>query len=155
MKIKLPFLILSYSILFISNMVIAQKGLSRFEKLKGWKLGYLIENTSMNLEELEIFKCIFEEYENTYHSKIWSKVHRMRKEFKNSLDTISSSLATEFISEIDDLESKGMKMKHHRNERFLMKIRPKIVLSILYQEKQFDRELFNKIRRKPKGTKEK
>ena len=42
---------------------------------------------------------------------------------------------------------KGMQMKHERNERLLKKIRPKVVLNILYQEKRFDRELFNRIKK--------
>ena len=37
-------------------------------------------------------------------------------------------------------------MKHERNEKLLKKIRPKVVLNILYQEKRFDRELFNRIK---------
>ena len=41
-------------------------------------------------------------------------------------------------------------MKHERNERLLKKIRPKVVLNILYQEKRFDRELFNRIKNKSK-----
>ena len=41
-------------------------------------------------------------------------------------------------------------MKHERNEKLLKKIRPKVVLNILYQEKRFDRELFNRIKNKSK-----
>ncbi len=41
-----------------------------------------------------------------------------------------------------------MEMKHQRNEKLLKKIRPKEVLNILYQEKRFDRELFNRIKKK-------
>ena len=50
-------------------------GLCFFQKeLKAWKLSYITNNTSMNSRELEVYKCIFEEYENAYHDKIWIKV---------------------------------------------------------------------------------
>jgi hypothetical protein len=48
----------------------------------------------------------------------------------------------------------GMEMKHKRNRRLLKKIRPKIVLSILYQEKNFNRELFKKRRNDSKNKKD-
>ena len=96
MKIKTPHIILFLIALLISNLIHAQKGISRFEEFKDWKLGYIIENTLMNLEELDVFKCIFEEYENTYHDEIWLKLKYIRKEYKNSLDTISSSLAVSY-----------------------------------------------------------
>ena len=109
----------------------------------------------MNLEELDVFKCIFEEYENTYHDEIWLKLRYIRKEYKNSLDTISGSLAAQYINKSDNYEMKGMKLKRNRNERLLKKIRPEIVLNILYQEKRFDTELFSKLRGKNKKEKEK
>tara|TARA_Y100000768_G_scaffold368343_1_gene332217 strand:- start:589 stop:969 length:381 start_codon:yes stop_codon:yes gene_type:complete len=124
--------------------------MSRFEELKEWKLSYITKNTSMNSKELEVYKCIFEDYENTYYNEIWIKVKKMRKEFKKSIETIPNESAINYINEIDAFEIKGMQMKHERNERLLKKIRPKIVLNIINQEKQFDRELFNRIRIKPK-----
>ena len=57
------------------------------------------------VEELDVFKCIFEEYENTYHDEIWLKLRYIRKEYKNSLDTISSSLAAQYINKSDNLKS--------------------------------------------------
>ena len=146
MKIKTPHKLLFLIALLISNLIHAQKDISRFEEFKDWKLGYIIENTLMNLEELDVFKCILEEYENTYHSEIWSKLKYMRKEYKNSLDTICSSLAAQYINKTHNYEMKGMKLKSNRNERLLKKIRPEIVLSILYQEKRFDSKLFSKLR---------
>ena len=104
----------------------------------------------MNSKELEVYKCIFEEYENAYHDKIWIKVRKMRKELNESIELIPTEKAANYINEFDEYEKKGMQMKHERNERLLKKIRPKVVLKILYQEKRFDRELFNRIKNKSK-----
>ena len=155
MKIKTPHILLFLIALLISNLIHAQKDISRFEEFKDWKLGYIIENTLMNLEELDVFKCIFEEYENTYHNEIWSKLNYMRKEYKNSLDTISASLAAQYINKTDNYEMKGIKLKRNRNERLLKKIRPEIVLNILYHEKRFNTKMFSKLRGNTKKQKEK
>lgn len=104
----------------------------------------------MNSKELEVYKCIFEEYENAYHDKIWIKVRKMRKNLKDSIEIIPTEKAANYIYEFDEYEKKGMQMKHERNEKLLKKIRPKVVLNILYQEKRFDRELFNRIKNKSK-----
>ena len=143
------YLFLLLSLLF-SNGVYSQNGISRFEELKEWKLSYITKNTSMNSKELEVYKCIFENYENTYHDEIWIKVKKMRKELNKLMETIPNETAINYINEIDAFEIKGMQMKHERNERLLKKIRPKIVLNIINQEKKFDRELFNRIRRNSK-----
>ena len=143
------YLFLLLSLLF-SNGVYSQNGISRFEELKEWKLSYITKNTSMNSKELEVYKCIFENYENTYHDEIWIKVKKMRKELNKLMETIPNETAINYINEIDAFEIKGMQMKHKRNERLLKKIRPKIVLNIINQEKKFDRELFSRIRRNSK-----
>ena len=143
------YLFLLLSLLF-SNGVYSQNGISRFEELKEWKLSYITKNTSMNSKELEVYKCIFEDYENTYYNEIWIKVKKMRKELNKPMETIPNETAIKYINEIDAFEIKGMQMKHERNERLLKKIRPKIVINIINQEKLFDRELFNRIRNKPK-----
>ena len=155
MKAKQNVLLLILTPLLLSNVLFAQKGISRFEELKTWKFDYITENSSMNSEELELYKIIFEAYENEYHSKIWTQVHQIRKTLKNSLDTISTSEAACYINKLDDYEIEGMRLKHQRNEKLLKKIHPKVVLKILYQEKRFDRELFNRIRNHSKKKKEK
>ena len=138
------------AIFFITTNLWSQKGMSRFEELKAWKLNYIIENTSLTSEEIEVYKCIFEEYENSYHNEIWTKVQEIRKGIRQSLDTISTSSAASYINDFDSYEIKGLQMKHQRNEKLLKKIRPKQVLLILYQEKRFDKELLNRIKNKPK-----
>ncbi|MGA0896619.1 MAG: hypothetical protein ACO3QK_04955 [Flavobacteriaceae bacterium] len=148
MQLK-PYFILS-AIFFITTNLWSQKGMSRFEELKAWKLNYIIENTSLTSEEIEVYKCIFEEYENSYHNEIWTKVQEIRKGIRQSLDTISTSSAASYINDFDSYEIKGLQMKHQRNEKLLKKIRPKQVLLILYQEKRFDKELLNRIKNKPK-----
>jgi hypothetical protein len=72
MKTNTHYLLLLLVGLLISNTVWSQKEKSRFEELKAWKLSYIIENTEMNSEELEAYKCIFEDYENAYHNEIWT-----------------------------------------------------------------------------------
>ena len=148
MKTRPSLLFLILITVLISNTIWSQKEKSRFEELKAWKLSYIIENTTMNSKELEVYKCIFEDYENEYHEEIWTKVHQMRKTLRKSLDTINTKSAADYINEFDAFEIKGMEMKHQRNEKLLKKIRPKEVLNILYQEKRFDRELFNRIKKK-------
>ena len=158
MKIKINF-----SLLFLTTFIVIKNGysqeeISKYEELKAWKLSYIIKNTSMNPEELEIYKCIFEDYENNYHNEIWSKVIRRHNDFsgknkKEIFDKISSSEAMNLIYDFDSYELKGMEMKHNRNRRLLKKIRPEIVLSILYQEKNFNRELFKKRRNDSKNKK--
>ena len=159
MKIKINFSLLFLTIFIVIQNAYSQEEISKYEELKAWKLSYIIKNTSMNPEELEIYKCIFEDYENNYHNEVWSKVLRRHNVFngknkKELFDKISSSEAMNLIYDFDSYELKGMEMKHKRNRRLLKKIRPEIVLSILYQEKNFNRELFKKRRNDSKNKKD-
>jgi len=151
-RFKQNFIFFAIVFLVVSNIISAQKGTSGFEELKAWKLNFIIENTSLNTEELEAYKCIFEEYENAYHSEIWIKVQEIRKNLRQSFDTITTSSAAIYIKDFDSFEIKGLQMKHQRNEMLLKKIRPKEVLHILYQEKRFDREMLNRIKNKSKKS---
>ena len=94
----------------MSEQIIGQKAMPRFEELKAWKLSYITSNTSMNNRELEVYKCIFEEYENTYHDEIWIKVREMRKELKNSIETIPTEKAASYINVFDEYEKKGIEL---------------------------------------------
>mgnify|MGYP000327260605 CR=1 FL=1 len=69
MKTRPSLLFLILITVLISNTIWSQKEKSRFEELKAWKLSYIIENTTMNSKELEVYKCIFEDYENEYHEE--------------------------------------------------------------------------------------
>ena len=76
MKIKINFSLLFLTIFIVIKNGYSQEEISKYEELKAWKLSYIIKNTSMNPEELEIYKCIFEDYENNYHNEIWlSLIH--------------------------------------------------------------------------------
>ena len=158
MKIKINFSLLFLTIFTVIESAYSQEDMTKYEELKAWKLSYIIKNTSMNPEELEIYKCIFEDYENSYHNEVWSKVLKKHNAFKGKnkrelFNNISSSEAMNLIYDFDSFELKGMEMKHNRNRRLLKKIRPEIVLSILYQEKNFNRELFKKRRNDSKNKK--
>ena len=138
-----------------SSLAFSQKRGSRFEKLKAWKFEYITDNTSMNSEEMKVFKTIFDQYENQYHKEIWMNVHKFRKDLMKTLDSISTSNAACFVKDLDTYEKKGMQMKHQRNEKMLDQIRPKVVLNILYQEKRFDKELISRIRKNSTNQKNK
>ena len=90
----------------MSEHIMGQKSMSRFEELKAWKLSYITNNTSMNSKELEVYKCIFEEYENAYHDKIWIKVRKMRKNLKDSIEIIPTEKAANYINEFDEYEKR-------------------------------------------------
>ena len=81
MKIKINFSLLFLTIFIVIQNAYSQEEISKYEELKAWKLSYIIKNTSMNPEELEIYKCIFEDYENNYHNEVWSKVLRRHNVF--------------------------------------------------------------------------
>ena len=48
-----------------------------------------------------------------------------------------------------------MTMKNERNQKLLKSIRPKEVLHILHQEKEFDQEMFRRIRNRSKEKEKK
>lgn len=146
---KLNGVFILLSILIVSNPTYAQKN-SRFERFKEMKLNFILENTELNNTEIESFKIIFEESENKYHNEVWILKRKLRKELTEAFDTISSESASKYINDYYQFEQLGMSIKNKRNQALLKSIRPKVVLRILQQEKEFDEVMFKRIRNRSK-----
>ena len=119
---------------------------SRYEKFKEWKLNFILDNLELTPEEEEHFHCIFNTYEDEYHSKVWTKERQIKKQVEESFDTIKSQSASKYITEYHELEKLGLTIKNERNQKMLNKIRTKEVLNFLSQEQRFDQEMFKRIR---------
>lgn len=129
---------------------LAQDRNSRHEKFKEWKLNFILDNIKLTPEEEENFHCIFNTYEDEYHSKVWTKELQIKKQVKESFDTIKSQSASKYITEYQELEKLGLTIKNERNKKMLNKIRSKEVLNFLSQEQRFDQEMFKRIRDRKK-----
>jgi len=146
---KLNGIFIILSILLVCNQTYAQKN-SRFERFKEMKLNFILENTELNNKEIESFKIIFEESENKYHNEVWVLKRKLRKNLTQANDTISSESASKYINDYYQFEQLGMSIKNKRNQALLKSIRPKVVLRILHQEKEFDEVMFKRIRNRSK-----
>lgn len=140
--------------LFLSNESIAQKD-SRFEEFKEMKKNFVLKNTILTVEERKSFTILFEKYGNKYHDKVWVLKKKLKKEFNQPYDTLSSENAFKYINDYDYLEKLGMSIKHERNQKLLETIRPEIVLKILVNEMEFDQLMLRRIRNRNKKIKEK
>ncbi|MGA0273362.1 MAG: hypothetical protein ACO3J1_03210 [Flavobacteriaceae bacterium] len=119
------------------------------------KRDFIIENTKLNETEKATFYDLFDKYENRYHNEVWLLKRKVRQEVSNAFDTISSESASKYINEYFQFEQLGMTIKHERNQKLLKLIRPKEVLRILHQEKEFDQVMLNRMRNRPKKEQEK
>jgi len=153
MKKIIPFLIFSLTHLAFEPSY-AQDS-SKYKEFKQMKLNFILDNSNLTLEEEGQFHYIFNTYADKYHNEVWHEKRAMKIDIKKSLDTISSESASSFINKYYEVEMSGMTLKYSRNQKLLEKIRPKEVLNILYQEKRFDHEMFNRIRKHSKNKKKK
>ncbi len=155
MKKLASLVVLLFATINPTTNLLAQKPSSRYKEFKEMKLNYIIDNTEMSKEEEEHFQCVFGNYEDKYHTSVWIKERKIKKQIQNSLDTISSVSGSSYINEYYKLEKLGITLRNDRNQKLLEKIRTKQVLSILHQEKLFDKEMFKRIQeRKNKKKKE-
>lgn len=141
---------LTFFIFVFSLSALAQDENSRYEKIKEWKLNFILDNLELTPEEEEHFHCIFNTYEDEYHSKVWTKERQIKKQVEESFDTIKSQSASKYITEYHELEKLGLTIKNERNQKMLNKIRTKEVLNFLSQEQRFDQEMFKRIRDRDK-----
>ena len=139
---------------FTATLTQAQNN-ERFQKFKTMKRDFIIQNTKLNETEKATFYDLFDEYENRYHNEVWLLKRKVRKEVSNAFDTISSESASKYINDYFKFEQLGMTIKHERNQKLLKLIRPKEVLRILHQEKEFDQVMLNRMKNRPKKEQEK
>ena len=141
---------LTFFIFVFSLPGLAQDENPRYKKFKEWKLNFILDNLELTPEEEEHFHCIFNTYEDEYHSKVWIKERQIKKQVEESFDTIKSQSASKYITEYHELEKLGLTIKNERNQKMLNKIRTKEVLNFLWQEQRFDQEMFKRIRDRDK-----
>ena len=141
---------LTFFIFVFSLSGFAQDENPRHKKFKEWKLNFILDNLELTPEEEEHFHCIFNTYEDEYHSKVWTKKRQIKKQVEESFDTIKSQSASKYITEYHELEKLGLTIKNERNQKMLNKIRTKEVLNFLWQEQRFDQEMFKRIRDRDK-----
>ena len=138
------FMILFIFVFSIPGM--AQDENPKYKRFKEMKLNFILDNMGLTPEEEEHFHCIFNTYEDEYHSKVWTKERQIKKQVEESFDTIKSQSASKYITEYHELEKLGLTIKNERNQKMLNKIRTKEVLNFLWQEQRFDQEMFKRIR---------
>ena len=141
---------LTFFIFVFSIAGLAQDRNLRHKKFKEMKLNFILDNLDLTPEEEGYFHCIFNTYEDEYHSKVWTKERQIKKQVKESFDTIKSQSAFKYITEYHELEKLGLTIKNERNQTMLNKIRSKEVLNFLSQEQRFDQEMFKRIRDRKK-----
>jgi hypothetical protein len=146
---------LTFFVFVFSLPGLAQDENPRYKKFKEWKLNFILDNLELTPEEEEHFHCIFNTYEDEYHSKVWTKERQIKKQVEESFDTIKSQSASKYITEYHELEKLGLTIKNKRNQKMLNKIRTKEVLNFLSQEQRFDQEMFKRIRDHNKKKEEK
>jgi|TARA_B110000091_G_scaffold36242_1_gene38754 hypothetical protein len=146
---------LTFFVFVFSLPGLAQDENPRYKKFKEWKLNFILDNLELTPEEEEHFHCIFNTYEDEYHSKVWTKERQIKKQVEESFDTIKSQSASKYITEYHELEKLGLTIKNERNQKMLNKIRTKEVLNFLSQEQRFDQEMFKRIRDNNKKKEEK
>lgn len=139
---------------FTATLTQAQNN-ERFQKFITMKRDFIIQNTKLNETEKATFYDLFDEYENRYHNEVWLLKRKVRKEVSDAFDTISSESASKYINDYFKFEQLGMTIKHERNQKLLKLIRPKEVLRILHQEKEFDQVMLNRMKNRPKKEQEK
>ena len=147
---KSYFFFLTFFVFVFSLPGLAQDENSRYKKFKEWKLNFILDNLELTPDEEEHFHCIFNTYEDEYHSKVWTKERQIKKQVEESFDTIKSQSASKYITEYHELEKLGLTIKNERNQKMLNKIRTKEVLNFLSQEQRFDQEMFKRIRDRDK-----
>ena len=141
---------LTFFIFTFSIPGMAQDENPKYKRFKEMKLNFILDNMGLTPEEEEHFHCIFNTYEDEYHSKVWIKERQIKKQVEESFDTIKSQSASKYITEYHELEKLGLTIKNERNQKMLNKIRTKEVLNFLSQEQRFDQEMFKRIRDRDK-----
>ena len=88
---------LSFFIFVFSLSALAQDENSRYEKIKEWKLNFILDNLELTPEEEEHFHCIFNTYEDDYHSRVWIKERQIKKQVEEIINSQSIGLSKKFL----------------------------------------------------------
>lgn len=130
--------------------IAAQNKHAGYDRVKAIKMSFIVEKSTLSPDEESVFWPIYDEYEDLIHKKIRRESYALKKSYKNQLPSISDGDAEIILKKMDSMEQLKLDQTRLRNEVLMAKLGAAKVLSILYSEQLFNKEMFHRSRNKSK-----
>ena len=132
----------------LTFLVSAQSKHVGYDRIKAIKMSFIVEKSTLSATEEIVFWPIYDRYEDLIHKKNRRLFHTLKKSYRDKLSTISNSEAAKILKSMDSIEELKFQRTQQRNKVLIDKLGPAKVLSILYSEELFNKEMFHRSRNK-------
>lgn len=142
-------------IFLLSNLALnAQEGKNPHEKVRSLKIAYITEQLELTAKEAEKFWPVYNEYDKKIRTLEHNERLKIRATIKesNEYKNLTEAQATEILDRIYRIEKEIIGNKREMDQKLSKIISKKKILRLKHIEREFVRNLMNKLRmRKRKG----
>ena len=146
-KIIITFLFASLTLTAFSQ------GKERKERIKALKVAHITEKLDLTEKEAQQFWPIYNAYDEKMGTLKHEKVRKIRQEIKRNYDTLTDEKAQELLNRLAEAENSIHNERATLATKLKTIISPKKILLLKVAEEEFNRKLFEQIRRRHQGGK--
>ena len=141
-------------IFFISGLSYAQGGKNPGEKVRSLKIAYITQELELTAKEAEKFWPVYNEYDRKIRGLERNERNKVRTIIKesNGYKNLTDDQAADILNRIYKIERQILDTKKEMDQKLSKIISKKKILRLKHIEREFVRNLMNKLRsRKRKG----
>lgn len=142
----LPLFILT---LLLALQISAQNGNKR-EKIKALKVSYISEKLNLSEAEAQAFWPIYNTYENNLYKLRSQGGRQLKKEVKDSYQTLTESRANELLDKLSKFEDRVYKERVTLRNKLIKALPAKKILRLKIAEEGFNRKILSQYRKQKK-----
>ena len=145
---KIRNLILIILLLFASNLSFSQdcpRYKENREKIESEKVAFLTDKLDLTVKEAQDFWPTYNEFQKK-REKFFIERRKIHKSLIKDVDTMSDKEIIEFITKVNDLKLKEVKLEKEYSDKFLKILPAKKVIMLQKYEMEFKRTLLHKLK---------
>lgn len=145
---KIRNFILIILLLFASNLSFSQdcpRYKENREKIESEKVAFLTDKLDLTVKEAQDFWPTYNEFQKK-REKIFIERRKIHKSLIKDVDTMSDKEIIEFITKVNDLKLKEVKLEKEYSDKFLKILPAKKVIMLQKYEMEFKRTLLHKLK---------
>ena len=141
---------LLYIVIFLASITtFAQSGDKR-ERIKALKVAFITEQLNLTEKESQKFWPVYNSYEQKTNKVKYHDIRDLRKEFRNSYETITNAEASALVERFNNAESRLYELRMELSKKLLDILPAKKIIQLKVAEEDFKKKMLDEYKKRRK-----
>lgn len=117
------------------------------EKIQSLKVSFLTEQLDLTEKEAQEFWPVYNEYDKKSNKLRFHEIRNIRREIKNSLETLTEEKAVELLKKMNDIETRLHKLRMEFATKITSILPAKKIIKLKVAEEDFKRKMLERYKK--------